>query len=345
MNKTMPLSRRRLLTGALMLGVALASPIGVQSGFAQGLTCPPAQREPFKEGVAPANKRIAVSVAYLGVPFYANYKLGLEDAAKQFGFTYDLFDGNLGDVATEIGNLQNFAAQKYDMVLLTPSGAGILPAIKQLNQAGIPIIEVNNKAGFGNKDVDVVTYVGADDVEFGRLQVQLVADHFKGKPVKVAYVMGPLSSPAQVLRAQGWDEAKAKHPEITEIARVSDDFDSAKGLAVVQDLLSRFPKGEIDAIVMQGPEGGAAVENALRNQRDDVVFFSGDYPADIRQFIYDGKIAGTVNQDPYPQAFHAMEMAYDYFMGKEAEIKKPYFLPLPLITRDNAEAVPPAWGC
>ncbi len=100
----------------------------------------------------------------------------------------------------------------------------------------------------------------------------------------------------------------ALHPEITEIACVSDDFDSAKGLAVVQDLLSRFPSGEIDAIVMQGPEGGAAVENTLRNQRTDVVvFFSGDYPADNRQFIYDGKIAGTVNQDPYPQAFHAME--------------------------------------
>lgn len=126
---------------------------------------------------------------------------------------------------------------------------------------------------------------------------------------------------------------------------MSDDFDSAKALAVVQDLLSRFPAGEIDAIVMQGPEGGAAVENALRSQRTDVVFFSGDYPADIRQFIYEGKIAGTVNQDPYPQAFHAMEMAYRHFMGQEAEIQKPYYLPLPLISQDNAEAVPPAWGC
>lgn len=212
MGNTRSPSRRTVMTGALMLGTMLISPMGIQSAVAQTLACPAAQRVPFAEGVEPANKRIAVSVAYLGVPFYANYKLGLEDAAKQFGFTYDLFDGNLGDVATEIGNLQNIAAQKYDMVLLTPSGAGILPAIRQLNDAGIPIIEVNNKAGFGSSDVDVITYVGADDVEFGRLQVQLVADHFKGEPVKVAYVMGPLSSPAQVLRAQGWDEAVVLHP-------------------------------------------------------------------------------------------------------------------------------------
>jgi ribose/xylose/arabinose/galactoside ABC-type transport system permease subunit len=55
---------------------------------------------------APANKKIGVSVAYLKVPFYANFKTGLEDGAKQFGFTYDLVDGNSGDVATELANLQ-----------------------------------------------------------------------------------------------------------------------------------------------------------------------------------------------------------------------------------------------
>ena len=39
---------------------------------------------------------------------------------------------------------------------------------------------------------------------------------------------------------------------------MTDDFDNAKALAVVQDLLSRFPKGELDAIVLQGPEPSAA---------------------------------------------------------------------------------------
>ena len=38
-------------------------------------------------------------------------------------------------------------------------------------------------------------------------------------------------------------------------------------------------------------------------------------------------------------------MAYLHFTGKDAEIPKPYFLELPLVTKDNAEATPPAWGC
>ena len=115
------------------------------------------------------------------MPFYANFKTGLEDGAKQFGFTYDLVDGNSGDVATELANLQNFIAQKKDLILLTPSGDGIIPGIKLVNDAQVPLIEVNNKAGFGRSEVNVLTYVGADDVEFGRLQGKLLDQAFGGQ--------------------------------------------------------------------------------------------------------------------------------------------------------------------
>jgi ABC-type sugar transport system substrate-binding protein len=336
------ISRRRFakLTFALIGSASLAG-----AARAEQLDCPAVKRIEASGKFPPANKKIGVSVAYLGVPFYANFKRGLEDGAKQFGFTYELMDGKMGDLPTELANLQHFGAGGFDAVLLTPSGEGILPALKQLLATGVPVIEVNNRAGFGKDGIAVTTYVGANDVEFGKLQTDLVAEFFGDKPVKAAYVMGPLSSPAQVLRAQGWDQGRVAHSSIKEIARVADNFDSAKSLAVVQDLLSRFPKGEIDAIIMQGPEGAAAVQYAYQNNRDDVKFFAGDYPADIRQLIYDGKIVGTIDQDPYPQAYHAMEAAYNLLMGKESEIKKPYYLPLPLIVQKNAKDVPPAWGC
>jgi ABC-type sugar transport system substrate-binding protein len=334
--------RRAALFG--LLGLALPA-LFVTTATADKLSCLPVQRMAQTPGVQPANKKIGVSVAYLKVPFYANFKAGLEDGAKQFGFTYDLVDGNSGDVATELANLQNFIAQKYDFIILTPSGEGIIPGIKLVNDAGIPIIEANNKAGFGRSEVKVDTYVGADDVDFGRLQGKLLDQAFGGKKARVAYVMGFAGSPAQVLRAKGWDEFRSKNAQYEEVARVTDDFDGAKALAAVQDLLTRFPKGQLDAIVMQGPEAGAAVDFATRNGRDEVKFIVGDYPADVRQLINDGKIFGTVDQDPYPQAYNAMRMAWLHFNGKDAEIPKPYFLPLPLVTKDNAEKTPAAWGC
>jgi ribose transport system substrate-binding protein len=335
-------ARRALTLGVLSSGLFTAL---VPAAHADKLSCLPPQRLSENLTPAAANKKIGVTVAYLKVPFYANFKTGLEDGAKQFGFTYDLVDGNSGDVATELANLQNFIAQKKDLILLTPSGDGIIPGIKLVNDAHVPLIEVNNKAGFGRSEVNVLTYVGADDVEFGRLQGKLLDQAFGGKKAKVAYVMGIAGTSPQILRAKGWDEFRAKNTQYEEVARVNDDFDAAKALAVVQDLLSRFPKGQLDAIIMQGPEASAAVDFALRNGRDEIKFIVGDYPQDVRQLIYDGKIFGTVDQDPYPQAYNAMKMAWVHFKGKDADIPKPYFLPLPLVTKENAEKTPAAWGC
>ena len=339
-------SRPSTVSTALMLGVLSSGLLSlfIPAARADQLSCLPPQRLSENPTPAPANKKIGVTVAYLSVPFYANFKTGLEDGAKQFGFTYDLKDGNGGDVPTELANLQNFIAQKKDLILLTPSGDGIIPGIKTVNDAQVPVIEVNNKAGFGRSEVNVLTYVGADDVEFGRLQGKLVDQAFGGKGAKVAYVMGIAGTSPQILRAKGWDEFRAKNPQYQEVGRVTDDFNDAKSLAVVQDLLSRFPKGQLDAIVLQGPEV-TGVDYAVRNGRDEIKFIVGDYPQNVRQLIHDGKVFGTVDQDPYPQAYNAMKMAWLHFNGKDADIPKPNFLPLPLVTKENAEKTPAAWGC
>ena len=59
----------------------------------------------------------------------------------------------------------------------------------------------------------------------------------------------------------------------------------------------------------------------------------------------DGYVLGTINQDPYPQAYEGVHMGWLLLNGHEDQIPKPYFLELPIITADNAMETPPAWGC
>ena len=110
---TTKLGRRAFMVASTSAVAFLAA----NPAIAQTLDCPSAARMEITGDVEPANMRIGVSVACLEVPFYANFKLGLEDGASQFGFEYELLSGNMGDVATELANLQNFAAQNYDLVL------------------------------------------------------------------------------------------------------------------------------------------------------------------------------------------------------------------------------------
>lgn len=347
------LDRRRLLrlAAASGLGAAAATASHQSIGsagsvLAQEVTCPdPATPVAMGTPMPASGMTIGVSVAYLSVPFYANFKTGLENGARQFGFDYDLRDGGGGDLAVEVGNIQDFIAAEVDMILLTPSGEGIIPGILEANKAGVPVIEVNNQAGFRSDDVDVVTYVGADDVEFGRLQAELLHQLFGDNPAKIGYQQGISGTSPQILRQQGFDEVLEQYPQYEIVGTVVNNFDSATALTVTQDLLTRFPKGELDVIVMQGPEGVASAQFAKENGREEVLFILGDYPADVRQAIMDGYVAGTVNQDPYPQAYEAMHMAWLYLNDMEDQIPKPYYLELPIITQENAESVPPAWGC
>lgn len=345
------LDRRTLLKRAAVAGLSVPALWGLSSrtpaAFAQEVTCAPAATpaadlgtpEPF------SGMTIGVSVAYLSVPFYANFITGLEDGARRFGFEYDLRDGGGGDLAVELANIQDFIAAGVSMILLTPSGEGIIPGILEANKAGIPVIEVNNTVGFGEDVVDVVTYVGANDVEFGRQQARLLNETFGDEPARIGYVQGITGTSPQILRTQGFTEVIAEFPQYEIVATVTGDFDSARALAVTQDLLIRFPEGELDAIVTQGPEGVAAADFARRNGREEIVFILGDYPADVRQAIIDGYVVGTVLQDPYPQAFQAMHMTWLYLNGQEQDIPRPYYLELPIVTQENAEEFPPAWGC
>jgi len=56
-------------------------------------------------------------------------------------------------------------------------------------------------------------------------------------------------------------------------------------------------------------------------------------------------VAGTVDQDPYPQGYGAVQYAYYWLTDQQDMVQQPdYFLPLPIVTADNVDEYPAAWG-
>ena len=275
------------------------------------------------------------------VGFYANFIKGQQESAKELGITLDLQSGN-GDLATEVSVIQQFITKKVDLIIVTPSDAeGIVPAIKQANDAGIPVISANNQVGQG---ASIVTFVGADDYQFGQKQGELLVKAV-GENAKVGYVMGKLGTSAQTLRQKGLDDYLKTHTGIKLIESQAADWDNAKALALVQDWLSKYPAGSIDAIIDQGPEGATAAKYAFDNGRKDVKFMMGDYPKDVKDGITAGYIYGTVDQDPHPQGVESVKMANFWLLGQKDKVPQPtYYLDLPIVTSENVDQYPAAWG-
>lgn len=285
--------------------------------------------------------RIGSMVWNTSIPFYSNFIKGQEDAAAELGLELDLRDGG-GELEGQVAVVQEFIAEEFDLILVSPGDAeGIVPVIQQANEAGIPVISVNSTVGDG---ADVVTYVGADDFEFGQKQGELLVQAI-GEEGRVAYIMGALGVSAQVLRKQGLEDYLADYPGIEIVEEQTANWDNAEALALTQDWLNRYAEGELDAIIDQGPEGVNGSQWAHENGRDDVLFLMGDYPADVREAIRAGTVYGTVNQDPYPQGHRAVELAKLWLEGQQAEVPQPHdYLPLPIVTQENVEDYEPAWG-
>lgn len=274
------------------------------------------------------------------VPFYTNFIKGQQDAAREYGIDLLVRNGQ-GEIGTEIAVIQQFIAQGVDLILVSPSDAeGIVPAIRLANNAGIPVIEVNSTVGDG---AETVTYVGADDYMFGLQQGALLVEAI-GESGKAALILGHLGVSAQILREDGLRDYLKDYPDIEIVSALSADWDYARALAITQDLLNRYPKGSLDAIISQGPEGVAGARYAAEIGRDDVKFIVGDYPSDVREAIRSGQVYGTVNQDPYPQGYRAVELAYYVLTGQTEKVPTPTdYLPLPLVTAENVETMNPAW--
>lgn len=292
---------------------------------------------------ASGDLRIGYMIWNTSVPFYSGLIEKAEATADELGVDLDIRNGN-SELSSQIAVVQQFIAEDFDMILMSPSDPmGIVPAVKEANAAGIPVMAVNTMVDTST-GADVVTYVGVDDVEFGRIQGQLLVEAI-GDEGAYGYVQGTLGVSAQLQRQQGLEEVLADYPGIKRLAEISANWDNAAALAATQDMLNRFGVGEIDAIVGQGPEITTGALHAKESGRSDVVFIAGDYPADVRAAIRAGAVYGTPNQMPDPQGEQAVRYAVEWLTGDKGSVPQPQaFIEMPMVTAKNVEELPAAWG-
>jgi ABC-type sugar transport system substrate-binding protein len=274
------------------------------------------------------------------VPFYANMIRGERVAAKQLHATLKLVSGN-GDISTEVSEVEQFVTEKVSAILVTPSSpTGIVPAVRLANAAHIPVFAINNLVGSA---AQVVTYVGVSDYTYGQQQAHLLVRAI-GTHGTVAYVLGEIGTSAELNRKAGFFSVLKSYPKIRVVAMQTADWDNSKALSVVQDWLSKYPKGTLNAIVDQGPEGATAARYVATTGRSEIKFIVGDYPSSVRSEILKHQIYGTCDQNPYPQGYLGIKYATEWVRGDKGSVPRPdAWQPLPLVTAANAANTPPAW--
>lgn len=274
-------------------------------------------------------------------PFVSAMVDEAENEADAKGIDLDVRNGG-GDLSKQISAVQDFITQDKDAIIVYPGDPeGIGPVVEQAKAAGIPVFTVNLSLA---EDIPVTTFVGANDKEYGEKQAQMLVEAM-GDEGEVGLIMGALGTSAQLLRTEGFKEVLSDYPKIEIVEEQADGWQSDKTLALTQDWATKYPKGKLDAIVVQGPQAMGAIRWAHNKGRDDIRWILGDYPTDLVEPIKNGLVYGTVSQDPAEQGREVVDAAYNWLSGNEDAVEVPaQYTPLPVVTKENVDQMKPVFG-
>ena len=284
--------------------------------------------------------RIVFSNGEMADPWRWSFVQDMENWSKKYrdlGAGIDFIWTNaLSDSAKQLADVEVLLAMQPDALILSPyESAPLDPALDKCTQAGIPLFcidrEISRKPGTG-------TYVQAiiqDWYYSGRARAKLLVDLLikkNGAPKgNVVEIDGTLASSPCIQYSVGIEDYLAHMNSFSDVVILDSrpgDWDGGKASPIIEDYLTRFPKGELDAIFSHGDIMSLpALDAVKRTGRDELVgYITGqDCYVPWLQKVMDGEGAFSVECPPY-YGYAAFESVLKYLNGETLEPYK--YIPL-----------------
>ena len=258
-------------------------------------------------------KIIGVSMLTLDIPFHRELRAGVERAAGQAGLDVVVTDSHCraSDQATHVA--AHVAARDVDALLVTPCDpVAVGGAIEQANRAALPVFTVDIASAGGRGKV--VTHVGSDNVEGGRMAGKLMVEALGGRGT-VLMVMNP-GIASMLDRIRGFREVMAASRGVLVIGEIPVfGRPREESATLIGEMLGRAPVNGIFCCNDEFAMGAvAAVEAAHRAGKVTIVGFDGTDEA--RQAIRAGRIHADVVQQPGRMAELAVGAIRDHLAGE-----------------------------
>lgn len=223
------------------------------------------------------------------------------------------------DTAKERADVEDLITRGVDAIILQPiDGEVSAQAAALVNEADIPLFTVNT--GFPEEaDIDVVSHIGQNEIEAGKMQAEYLNEMLPDGG-KIVFIAGTVGASWTDRRTDGYEEAINDNIEI--IAEYAADCSRDKSRKSMEDVLQRFPAGEIDGAYASCDEIaiGATLAIAEAGREDDFTAFvsvDGD-PAGF-EAVKEGILTATIAQDFTGQGRESAKTAIAHLKGEDVE--------------------------
>ncbi|WP_047151429.1 substrate-binding domain-containing protein [Aneurinibacillus tyrosinisolvens] len=235
--------------------------------------------------------KVGFAVASTTFAYGVALKNKTEEAAKKFFPNMELIVGDgQNDPSVQTGLVDDFIAKGIKVLIINAvEKEALAPAVKRAEKAGIKVISIDRTV-----NAPVLTTIKAKDIDIGEAAGKHLVSVLNGKGNVVEIQGSPSASPT-IDRHQGFMNAIKDAPGIKVIASQNANYDQAQGLKVMEDILQRFPKGQIDAVFTHADMMTLGAIQAIKAAgRNEIKVFSIDGQGTAFDAIANGDIDSTV---------------------------------------------------
>ena len=284
---------------------------------------------------------IGMSQCNLGEPWRVAMNDQIAMAAEKHPEFEVIFADAAQDNSKQIADIENFVQMGVDLIIASPNeGTPLTNAVSAAYDAGIPVILLDRKI-----DGDKYTqFIGADNVDMGRIAGEYVADTLLPDGGKVCEIKGLEGTSGGIDRDNGFREGIKKNDKIEIVAVNNADWLREKAITVAEEMLQTNDEIDLFLALNDPMAEGAYIAAKNVGKEGDILFVGFDglpTPDGGIRSVMDGRLSMT---QVYPTGgTEAIESAYQLLVeGKELD--KTLTLTSEIVVPDNAEELLAKYG-
>lgn len=231
----------------------------------------------------------------------------------------------------QIQLIENSLVNPPDLYVIVPAdSAGIAPAIQQINDAGIPLVNVNTK--ITDTSVSYDSFISCNQYNLGHTTVSTAIEKI-GEEGNAVVIFGKPGAQTYVERGEGADAAFAEHSGWTVLDNQIANGDRTQAMTVMQTLLTKYD--DIDMVFAQDGEMALGAMEAIRQagKTADIKVVGVNSNAEMCQAIADGNLFMTYDDSAALQTRKGFEVANMVLGGEDVE--DVYYSEIALVDANN----------
>jgi ABC-type sugar transport system substrate-binding protein len=267
----------------------------------------------FDPNVKPAKKyNIAIVVKSQAIPVWESHLIAAAKAGQRLGVNVMQYAPAKADNVEEQKRiLEDLVTKGVDCVVLAPANSkAIQGPVASLVKKGIPVV-FDNTLGDGD---DYLTFVGIDSYEAGQVIAKAIGEQMKGKG-KLLILEGVPGQQTSDDRVKGIKDYMDKRYPNIKYRSISGHWQFDEGRKITEDTLQSWP--DLNGIVSVGGNmGEGAAEAIAAAGRTGVAIGSFDVQAPTVKALREGKLAFTISQSVYEQAYWSVAVCVKALNGQ-----------------------------